>query len=154
MRVSMLAYASLGIALLMIGVAYALNPDVSFLLTALPMLAVLVAVPLLLNAMNRRQADRVDALAIKKYRVMDLARLKTGTEVRIRGIVEKASFKWLNRPYFLINDKTGVVGVIMFAAPREDIGPGDSIEVVGTLRAFGLSKEKKLWGIKMNKLND
>jgi cytochrome c-type biogenesis protein CcmE len=154
MRVSMLAYISLGIATVMVLVAYALNPDTGFLLTALPMLAVLVAVPLLLNVMNRRHADKIDVRAIKKYRIMDLARLKAGTEVRTRGIVKKASFKWLNRPYFIVNDQTGTVGVIMFAAPREDIKPGDSIEVVGSLRTFGLSKEKKIWGVKLIKLNN
>ncbi|NLW06478.1 MAG: nucleotide-binding protein [Clostridia bacterium] len=154
MRVSMLAYASFGIAAIMVLVAYALNPDIGFLLTVVPMLAILAAVPLLLNVMNRRQAEKVDMKAIKKYRVMDLTRLSSGSEVRIRGVVEKVSFKWLNRPYFLVNDQTGTVGVIMFAAPREDINPGDSIEVVGSLRSFGLSKGNKIWGIKMKRLSN
>ncbi len=153
MRLSLLAYASLGIAVLMIAIAYVSNPDTGFLLTVVPMVAVLVVVPLLLKGMNKRQADKIRVQNIKKYKIRDLAKLKTGTEVRIRGVVEKVSYKWLGRPYFLINDKTGVVGVIMFAAPQEDIKSQDSIEVVGALRAFGFSKDKKLWGTKMLRLN-
>jgi hypothetical protein len=149
----MLAYASLGIATIMVLVTYALNPDTGFLLTVIPMLLVLLLVPLGLNAMNRRQADKVDMGAVKKYRIIDLARLSSGSGVRVRGTIEKASFKWLNRPYYLVNDQTGTVGVIMFAAPRENIKLGDRIEVVGSLRSFGLSKERKIWGVKMNKLH-
>jgi len=152
MRMSMLAYASLGLATIMVLITYVVNPDTGFLLTVLPMLVILAIVPLLLNEMNRRQAANIDERGIKQHRIMDLARLKTGTPVRVRGIIEKASFKWLNRPYLLLNDRSGTVGVIMFIAPREDINPGDSIEVVGSLRSFGLSKERKIWGVKMKKL--
>lgn len=152
MRLSVPAYVSIGLALFLIIFTYAVNPDTNFLFTALPMLLVLVAVPVLLNQMNRRHMAAVDVRGVKLYQIKDLARLGAGAPVRLRGNVEAASFKWLNRPHFRINDGSGEIGVIMFAAPPEDIRPGDHVEAVGSLKAFGQSKEKKIWGVRMDKL--
>ncbi|MDD2420835.1 MAG: hypothetical protein PHC60_05000 [Heliobacteriaceae bacterium] len=152
MRMSVPAYISLGIATALVGFTFALNPDPGFLLTALPMLAVLVAVPLLLNTMNRRQAARVDMQSYKLYKIRDLAQLQAGDPVRLRGAVEKTSLKWLNRPRFQISDGTGDVSVLMFAAPPEEIKLGDKVETAGSLRFFGFSKERTVWGVKLQKI--
>lgn len=153
MRMSVPAYFSLGLATIFVLITYAVHPDPGFLRTALPMLLVLAVIPLLLNEMNRRQAARVDMRDFKFYKIKDLSKLDTGAPVRLRGTVESSSLKWLNRPHFQINDGSGVVGVFMFAAPREKIRPGDCVEAAGSLRAFGLSKERKLWGVRMDKVN-
>lgn len=153
MRMSLPACVSLGVATVLVLAAYAVNPDTGFLLTALPMLLVLVAVPLLLNTLNQRQAASVDVRGIRLYKIKDIGKLSSGTAVRIRGTVEAVSFRWLNRPHFRVSDGTGTVGVVMFIAPRRDIRRGDRIEAVGSLRSLGVSKEKKVWGIKMEKLD-
>lgn len=152
MRMSAPAYLSLGLATIMVLITNVVHPDPGFLGTVLPMLLVLAVIPLILNEMNRRQEASVDMKDFKLYRIRDLATLGTGAPVRLRGTVEASSFKWLNRPHFRINDGSGVVGVFMFAAPREQIMPGDRVETAGSLRSFGLSKEKKLWGIRMDKI--
>jgi len=156
LRMSVPAYISLGFAILIVIFAYAANPDSRVLFTVLPMLVPLAAIPLLLNALNRRHLNSIADEKMHMFRlckVKDLEKFAAGALVRVRGKVEATSFKWLNRPHFLINDGTGLIRFIMFAAPLEDIKTGDRVEAAGTLRPFGLTREKKIWGIKMEKLN-
>ncbi len=151
MRMSIPAYVSLGIATVFVIFTFAVSRNPQFLLTALPMLLVLLAVPLLLGLMNRRHTDQVDFGSYKYFKIKDLASIRAGEPVRIRGAVESASLKWLNRPNFRINDGTGEIGVFMFWAPREDIKPGDRVEAAGSLRV-GYTKKQNIWGIKMAKM--
>lgn len=151
MWMSVPAIVSIGIALVLVLVTYLVHPDPHFLITVLPMLLVLVVVPMFLTRINRRCMDNMEVPDVDLYRIKDLVKLHTGALVRTYGIVEAVSLKWLNRPFFLINDGSGVMGVIMFTAPRENIKPGDTIEVLGSLRSFGLSKEMKIWGVKITK---
>lgn len=156
MRMSVPAYISLGFAIFIIIFAYAVNPDSRILFTVLPMLVPLAAIPLILNVLNRRHVNDIADNKMHMFRlckVKDLERFATGALVRVRGKVESTSFKWLNRPHFQINDGTGLIRFIMFTAPDEDIKQGDWVEAIGTLRPFGLTKEKKIWGIKMEKFN-
>jgi len=150
---SIVAYITLGLATILVFIIYAMHPDTRFILTALPMLLVLVAVPLLLNEMNKRQTAKVELRDYKLYKIKDLAMLGAGTPVRIRGSVVTSSLKWLNRPYYHINDESGTVLVLMFSSPHKDIKPGDKIETAGSLRKFGLSKDKRIWGVKIVKLS-
>jgi hypothetical protein len=152
MRMSVPAWISLGLATVLVIFSYAVNPDPVFLRTALPMLGLLAAIPLILNQMNMRQADRVDMRDFRLYAIGDLAKLDAGTPVRLQGTVEAAALKWLNRPNFLLNDKSGKIKVFLFAAPRENIKIGDRVEAAGNLRSFGRKKEKIVWGVKIQKL--
>ncbi len=153
MRLSVPAYFCLIFATALILFTFALNPDPSFLLITLPMLAVLAGVPIILNIMNRRQTESINMDSFKLYSIKDLSRLNPGDPVRLRGKVEALSLKWLNRPYFRIDDGSGKVGVMLFAAAHEDIKPGDTIEAAGTLRNFGKSREKKVFGVRVVKLS-
>lgn len=145
------AYISLGIGIIFVAFTFMLSRDTRFLLTALPMVLVLLAVPLLLGLMNRRHTDKVDIGDYKYFKIKDLASIRAGEPVRIRGTIESASLKWLNRPNFRINDGTGEIGVFMFWAPREDIKPGDKVEAAGSLRV-GPTKKQNIWGVKMAKM--
>ncbi len=156
MRMSVPAIFSLLLGTFIIIFTYALNPTPDFLYKGILMLLVLIAVPLGLSFMNRRHVNYVADVkmdGVKLHKVKDLEGLGSGIAVRIRGSVEKVSFKWLNRPHFIVNDGSGVIRVLMFVAPVEDIKAGDSVEAIGSLRPFGFSKEKKIWGVKMVKVN-
>lgn len=153
MRMSVPAWISLGLATVLVVFSYAVNPDPALLSTTLPMLGLLLAIPLILNYMNMRQADRVDMRDYKLYPINGLTKLGAGTPVRLRGTVEAASLKWLNRPNFRLNDGSGTIRVFMFAAPRENIKVGDQVEAVGNLRSFGLKKERTIWGVRIQKSN-
>ena len=152
MRMSIPAYVSLGIAIVVVMIAVISNRDPGFLLTALPMLLVLLVVPLVLNEMNRRHTDKVDFGSYKYSKIKDLPSIRAGEPVRIRGTIESASMKWLNRPNFRISDGTGEIAVFMFWAPREDINPGDKVEAAGSLRV-GPTRKQTIWGIKMAKMS-
>lgn len=153
MRMSILAYFSLGICIFFVAFTYALGRDTKFLLTALPMILILLAVPLSLSYMNRRHTDQVDFGDYKYFKIKDLPSIRAGEPVRIRGTIKTASMKWLNRPNFRISDGTGEIGVFMFWAPREDINPGDKVEAAGSLRV-GPTRKQSIWGIKMAKMPD
>ncbi len=153
MRMSILAYFSLGICIFFVAFTYALGRDTKFLLTALPMILILLAVPLGLSYMNRRHTDQVDFGDYKYFKIKDLPSIRAGEPVRIRGTIKSASMKWLNRPNFRISDGTGEIGVFMFWAPREDIHPGDKVEAAGSLRV-GPTRKQSIWGIKMAKMPD
>ncbi|HPU35537.1 MAG TPA: hypothetical protein PLA91_01955, partial [Bacillota bacterium] len=99
------------------------------------------------------QAESVDMESFKLYSIKDLSRLNPGAPVRLRGKVEAMSLKWLNRPHFRINDGSGRIGVMLFTAAQEDIKPGDTIEAAGTLRNFGKSGQKKVFGVRVVKLS-
>lgn len=153
MRMSVPACISLGLATVLVIFSYAVNPDPAFLRTALPMLVLLAAIPLIMNQMNLRQTDRVDMRNFKLYPIGDLDKLGVGTPVRLQGIVEKTALKWLSRPNFQLNDKSGKIKVFMFSAPRENIKIGDRVEAAGNLRSFGVKRERIVWGVKIQKLN-
>jgi len=152
-RMSILAYFSLGICIFFVAFTYALGRDPQFLLKTLPMLLVLLGVPLALSYMNRRHTDQVDFGDYKYFKIKDLPSIRAGEPVRIRGTIKTASMKWLNRPNFRISDGTGEIGVFMFWAPREDINPGDKVEAAGSLRV-GPTRKQSIWGIKMAKMPD
>jgi len=56
-----------------------------------------------------------------------------GKPVRIEGVVERVYFDFLDRPQYLIADRSGEISVKMFTAPREKIRKDDVVEVLGTV---------------------
>lgn len=153
MRMSVPAYVCLGLAMVLVIISYVANPNARLLLTALPMLLVLWLVPVAFTEINRRHMASMDLRGIKLFKIKDVERLDPGTTVRIRGRVEAVSFKWMNRPHYRVSDGSGTVRVMMFTTPREDVKRGDRVEAVGSLRLLGRSKEKKIVGMKIHKLN-
>ena len=69
MRMSVPVYFCLIFATALVLFTFALNPDPSFLLITLPMLAVFAGIPIILNIMNRRQAESVDMESFKLYSI-------------------------------------------------------------------------------------
>ncbi len=56
-----------------------------------------------------------------------------GEPVKVQGVVEAARFKFLNRPQYMIADKTGVISAKMFTQPSVDVEKGDIVEVMGSI---------------------
>jgi|GEM_PF-5029320 len=155
MRMSMLAYVSLGLAACFTLMAYIVNPDPKVALSMLPMVLVLGAIPWLMNVLDRRHVDSLDLRHVKLSKIKELAKKNIGEQVRIRGTVQSVTNKWLNRPHIKVADDTGaMIGVHMFVVPREEINCGDQIETIGSLRwSFGFSKkEKNIWGLRMERI--
>ena len=53
--------------------------------------------------------------------------------MRIKGVVERVYFQFLNRPQYLVADRTGEISVKMFTTPTERVQNGDVVEVRGTV---------------------
>jgi uncharacterized protein YdeI (BOF family) len=54
-----------------------------------------------------------------------------GKPVRIEGVVERVYFQFLNRPQYLIADRSGEISVKMFTSTNEEIKVKDIVEVTG-----------------------
>ncbi|MDD1657682.1 MAG: nucleotide-binding protein [Methanomicrobiales archaeon] len=113
---------------------YLISGNITVLVFGIPMLIVLFLIPIFLNYMSRQQyAD----LLPQYQREAQTVRIKAinmnmlGKPVRFEGVVERVYFWYLNRPSFLVGDKSGEISVKMFTSPQEDIHKGDIVEVIG-----------------------
>jgi len=111
------------------------SPEVrSQLIWLIPCLFMLLVIPVALNYMSRSQyadlAPQYEAEA-KTVRVRLINENMIGKPVRIEGIVERVHFQILNRPQYLVADRSGVISVKMFTSPDEDVKVNDVVEVLG-----------------------
>jgi cytochrome c-type biogenesis protein CcmE len=114
--------------------SFSLSGNQTVLIFGLPMLVFLFLIPLGLNYMSQSEYA---ALLPDYKRDAQNVRIKAinmnmlGKPVRIEGLVERVSFRYLNRPQFLVGDKTGEISVKMFTSSAEDIREKDIVEVIG-----------------------
>jgi hypothetical protein len=119
--------------------------DAQFLIFAVPGLVLLIVIPMTLAWMSRRSFAQAAGEYSDECRYFEIAKINlgvTGTAVKISGGVKKVSFRWLNRPHFIIKDKTGTIRVIMFTSPADDIKMGDSVDVLGVVMKDIFSRRK------------
>jgi RecJ-like exonuclease len=84
--------------------------------------------------MSRREyADMapVYAAQAKSVRIKLINENMIGKPVRVEGVVEEVRFRFLNRPQFVVADRSGEIGVKMFTSPEDDVKKGDIVEVLG-----------------------
>jgi hypothetical protein len=120
--------------LLLLG-ASVISPEVrSQLIWLIPCLFMLLVIPIALNYMSRSQyadiAPQYEAEA-KTVRVRLINENMVGKPVRIEGVVERVYFQFLNRPQYLVADRSGAISVKMFTSPEEDVKVNDIVEVLG-----------------------
>ncbi|TAJ44267.1 nucleotide-binding protein [Methanofollis fontis] len=133
-RMSALSMAVFAFFSVLIVITVVLTGELSFLVWAVPTLIVLLIIPLALNYLSQKQyADLLPVYEAesKDYRIKAINATMIGSPVRIRGIVEKAMFRFLNRPQFVVADRSGEISVKMFTTPQEDVKEGDHVEVLG-----------------------
>lgn len=122
-------------ALTLILLAYIfLTGDYRTLLWAVPVLVMLLVIPTALNYMSQSQYNDLipyyEAEAVT-VRMSTIRPNDIGKIVRVEGVVERVLFKSLNRPQYLVADKSGEMSVKMFTTPGEDIKKDDVVEVLG-----------------------
>ncbi len=137
---SLIAWAAFAILVATVIVSFVHNKDYRFLAIAIPMLAALVIIPMVLTKMSQHAYSEAMPLYEKKakfYKISNINLSKVGEVVKIRGVVDKVSFRWLNRPHLSINDGTGIISAILFTSLRESLEVGEEVEVLGTvMRGF------------------
>jgi hypothetical protein len=111
------------------------SPEVrSQLIWMIPALFLLLVIPMALNYMSRSQYNALEPIyeaEAKPVRIKLINESMVGKPVRIEGVVERVYFQFLNRPQYLVADRSGEISVKMFTSTNEDIKVNDVVEVIG-----------------------
>ena len=134
-KVSILAIAVFVIFTIFLLAASVYSNDVrSQLIWLIPGLFLLLVIPVALNYMSRSQYADVAPVyeaEAKTVRIRMVNENMIGKPVRITGVVENVRFRFLNRPQFIVADRSGEISVKMFTSPPGEIHERDVVEVVG-----------------------
>ncbi len=106
----------------------------SNLIWMIPVLFMLLVIPTALNYMSRSQYADITPVyeaEAKTVRIKLINESMVGKPVRLEGVVERVYFKFLNRPQYLVADRSGAISVKMFTSPDEDVKVNDIVEVFG-----------------------
>jgi RecJ-like exonuclease len=135
-QISLPAVIAAGIFAILLIFSYYFTLDLSILLWGIPMLVLLIVIPIALNYMSQKSYSDVLPMyeqEAKTVRIRAINPNMIGDVVRFQGVVERVHFRYLNRPQYLIGDKTGEISVKMFTSPTEDVRVNDIVEVVGSV---------------------
>jgi len=106
----------------------------SQLIWLIPALFMLLVIPVALNYMSRSQYADMEPIyeaEAKTVRIKLINENMVGKPVRVEGVVERVYFQFLNRPQYLVADRSGAISVKMFTSPNEDVKVNDVVEVLG-----------------------
>ncbi|MDT8357923.1 MAG: nucleotide-binding protein [Methanomicrobiaceae archaeon] len=113
-----------------------LTGDWDILVWGLPSLLLLLLIPLGLNYLSQKQYKELVPVYEQEAKKVSAKAINLGMiqkPVRLEGVVERVYFQYLNRPQYLVADRSGEVSVKMFTSPQEKIRKGDVVEVLGTV---------------------
>ncbi|MCK9276991.1 MAG: nucleotide-binding protein [Methanoculleus sp.] len=135
-RVTTIALAVFLFFMVLIAVYILATGDVSVLIWSVPAAVMLLIIPLALNYMSQSQYASlvpVYEAEARTTRIREINLNMLGEPVRVKGVVERVYFQFLNRPQYLVADRTGEISVKMFTSPAEDVEKGDVVEVLGVI---------------------
>jgi hypothetical protein len=134
-KISIVAIAVFVVFTILLLLASLNSPEVrSQLIWLIPGLFMLLVIPIALNYMSRSQYADITPIyeaQAKTVRIKLINESMVGKPVRVEGVVERVYFQFLNRPQYLVADRSGSVSVKMFTSPDEDIKVNDMVEVIG-----------------------
>jgi len=136
LRVTVISMAVFLFFMVLMAVYVAVTGDVALLFWGIPVLVMLIVFPMALNYMSQSQyASLVPVYEAesKTYRIRQINENLLGQPVRVQGVVERVYFQFLNRPQYLVADKTGEISVKMFTSPQKDVNKGEVVEVLGII---------------------
>ena len=134
LKISPLTLVVVGIFTIFLAYAFFISGDIRLLWWGIPTLVLLLLIPLGLNYMSQKEYADVRPQYEREARPVRIKMINlnmVGEPVRIEGVVEKARFQFLNRPQFIVADRSGEISVKMFTQPDETIRVGDVVEVLG-----------------------
>ena len=134
-KVSIVAIAVFVFFTLFLLIASVCSPVVrSQLNWLIPILFMLLVIPIALNYLSRSQYADIIPIYEKEAKTMRVRMINEnmiGKVVRIEGVVERVHFQFLNRPQYLVADRSGEISVKMFTNPDEEVKVNDVVEVLG-----------------------
>ena len=116
--------------------AFLMSGSTTILVFGIPMILGLAGIPLVLRHMSQSQYESLVPTyesEAQKVRIKAINMNMLGKPVRVEGVIERVSFGFLDRPQFLVADRSGEISVKMFTAPHEKIRKDDIVEVLGTV---------------------
>ncbi|HPX73768.1 MAG TPA: nucleotide-binding protein [Methanoregulaceae archaeon] len=137
--------------------AYFISRDTRMLIWGIATLILLLLIPLGLNYMSQKEYAEFRPQYEREARSTRIKLINTnmvGEPVRIEGLVEKVRFQFLNRPQYMIADRSGEISVRMYTQPEERINVGDVVEVLGSvMKRYIVSGDAIINGISIKKIN-
>jgi DNA replicative helicase MCM subunit Mcm2 (Cdc46/Mcm family) len=134
-KVSIVAIAVFVVFTILLIAASVNSPEVrAQLIWLIPGLFLMLVIPIALNYMSRSQYADIEPIyeaQAKTVRVKLINENMIGKIVRIEGVVERVYFQFLNRPQYLVADRSGEISVKMFTSTDEDVKVNDVVEVLG-----------------------
>jgi hypothetical protein len=156
-RISLIAVAVVVIFTIFLVYAYIVNPDPRLLLWGIPTLVLLLLIPLGLNYMSQQQYAEVRPQYEREARPVRIKLVNLnmiGEPVRIEGVVEKVRFQFLNRPQYILADRSGEISVKMFTQPGIKVKEGDVVEVLGmVIRRYIATGDPVINGVSIKKID-
>jgi hypothetical protein len=135
-KISVLAIAVAVIFLILLIAAYLTSGQISLLTFGIPVIILLIVIPMALNYMSQVQyiglIPEYERMA-RPVRVRMINESLLNQVVRLEVVVEKTHFQFLNRPQFMVADRSGEISVKMFTSSQEPIRVNDIVEVLGTV---------------------
>ncbi len=134
LKISPLTLAVVGIFTIFLAYAFFISGDTRILLWGIPTLILLMLIPLGLNYMSQKEYADVLPQYEREARPVRIRMINlnmVGEPVRIEGVVERVHFQFINRPQYIIADRSGEISVKMFTNPEENVKVGDVVEVLG-----------------------
>jgi cytochrome c-type biogenesis protein CcmH/NrfF len=135
-KISILAIAVFVLFTVIITVTVVFTGDRSLLYWGIPTLFMLLIIPLALNYMSQREYAELEPVyrsQAKNVRIVMINESMVGQIVRVEAVVERVYFQFLNRPQYMVADRSGEISVKMFTTPHETIKKGDVVEVLGMI---------------------
>ncbi len=135
-KISILAIAVFVLFTIIIIITVVYTGDRSLLYWGIPTLVLLLIIPLALNYMSQREYAELEPVyrsQAKNIRIVMINENMVGQIVRVEAVVERVYFQFLNRPQYMVADRSGEISVKMFTSPHETIKKGDVVEVLGMI---------------------
>ncbi|HON81460.1 MAG TPA: nucleotide-binding protein [Methanoregulaceae archaeon] len=156
LKITPIALAVVAIFTIFLAYAFFVSRDTHILFWGIPTLVLLLVIPLGLNYMSQKEyADMIPQYEreARPVRIRMINLNMVGEPVRIEGVVERIYFQFLNRPQFLVADRSGEISVKMFTSPQEKIRVGDVVEVLGmVIKRYIAGGDAVINGISIRKI--
>jgi hypothetical protein len=133
-KISIITIAVVIFFTILLSITYILTRDPIILYMGVPTIILLAVLPLGLNYLSQKQYADLRPQYEREARPVRIKMINlnmVGEPVRIEGIIEKVHFQFLNRPQYVVADRSGEISVKMFTNPEEKINVGDVVEVLG-----------------------
>ncbi|WP_421908516.1 nucleotide-binding protein [Methanolacinia petrolearia] len=135
-RISFVNLIVAAILIFLLALYFAASGDYFVLIWGIVSIIILILIPIGLNYMSQSQYAGLEPIyeaEAKNTKIKMINPSSIGNVVRIEGVVERALFKFLNRPQYDVADRTGEISVKMFTSPKEDVDTEDYVEVYGQI---------------------